>query len=67
MENKPKVTGLYDCGYYNTSFLREVEEELRCKAFRVSSGLDKFSKAEHLAYMVLKSQGGFFASEEEGG
>lgn len=62
MENEPKVTGLYNCGYYDTSFLRDVEKELRCKAFLVSSGLDKFSKAEQLAYMVLESQG-FFTSE----
>ena len=66
MENEPKVTGLYDCGYYKTPFLRQVEEELQRKAFTVSSGLDKFSKAEQLAYLVLESQG-FFTSEGEGG
>ena len=62
MTNSAKVTGLYNCGYYNTSFLREVERELQEKAFTVRSGLTNFTKAEQLAYMVLESQG-FFACE----
>ena len=59
MTNSAKVTGLYNCGYCNTSFLREVERELQEKAFTVRSGLDNFTKAEQLAYMVLESQGFF--------
>jgi hypothetical protein len=63
MADKPKVTGLYDCGYYDTSFLLSVEKELQRKAFQVKSGLDAFTKAEQLAYMVLDSQG--FLSVED--
>lgn len=62
MTNSAKVTGLHNCGYYNTSFLREVERELQEKAFTVRSGLTNFTKAEQLAYMVLESRG-FFACE----
>lgn len=59
MAEDPKLTTFYNCGYYKTSFLREVEKEIQSKAFRVRSGLDVFSKAEQLAYMVLESQGYF--------
>ena len=55
----PKFVGLYKCGYYESSFLRDVVEELQRKAFTVNTGLDEFSKAEQLAYMVLDVQGFF--------
>lgn len=58
-QEEPKLVGLYDCGYYKSSFLREVENELQSKAFVVKTGLTKFTKAEQLAYMVLQSQGYF--------
>jgi hypothetical protein len=58
-----KVTSLDQCGFYNTSFLREIEEELQRKLFLVMRGLDTFTKSEKFAYEVLKSQG-FFHTED---
>lgn len=60
MPTSPLV-GLYNCGYYKRQFLEEVAQEFREKAFVVQSGLESFSKAETLAFMVLESQG-FFES-----
>lgn len=53
---EPNLVGLYDCGYYKTSFLREVESEPQSKAFVVKAGLATFSRAEQLAYMILESR-----------
>ena len=58
-KTKAVLTGLHNCGYYKKSFLQEVVKELQDKAFVVKSGLDVFSKAEQLAYLVLNSQGFF--------
>jgi len=57
------ITGLYRCGFYQTSFLLEVEEELQIKVLRVVRGLDTFTKSEKFAYEVLKSQGFFHADD----
>lgn len=57
-----RVVGLYNSGYYFKDFLEEVEQEIQQKAFRVQAGIDTFSKAEQLAYMVLE-QNGYFSVE----
>ncbi len=62
--NSSKLVGLYDCGYYHSKFLEKVEKEIQHKALRVRLGIDSFSSAEQLAYMVLKSRG-YFAVEAE--
>jgi hypothetical protein len=62
--NRSELVGLYNCGYYRSKFLEKVEEEIQRKALRVRLGVDSFSSAEQLAYMVLKSQG-YFAVEAE--
>lgn len=59
-----KLVGLYNCGYYRPEFLEKVEKEIQHKALRVRLGMDSFSSAEQLAYMVLKSKG-YFAVEAE--
>jgi hypothetical protein len=56
---KPKVIGFENCGYYYVEFLQKVEEELQRKTFTVRAGIDSFSAAEQLAYAVLQSQGYF--------
>jgi len=66
MYSHQKALGLHNCGYYNASFLREVERELQSKAIVVRAGCASFSKADLLAYKVLESQG-FFKSELEDG
>ena len=56
---KRKVIGFENCGYYYVEFLQKVEEELQRKAFTVRAGMDSFSAGEQLAYTVLQSQGYF--------
>jgi hypothetical protein len=53
------LKGIYDGGYYKTAFLEDVEKEIQSKAFRVKAGVDTFSKAETLAYLILKKIGYF--------
>ena len=54
-----RVTGLGNCGFYDTQFIKDLVVELRNKAYIVRSGLDEFTKAETLAYMILLDQGLF--------
>jgi len=63
-KHRSKLVGLYDCGYYRPEFLEKVEKEIQHKALRVRLGIDSFSSAEQLAYMILKSRG-YFAVEAE--
>ena len=60
----PEITGLHNCGYYNTSFLQEVESEIQSKVFQVQAGVDTFTKTEKLVYEILKRQG-FFRPVDE--
>jgi len=51
---EPQYTQV-DSNWYETAFLNEVAEELRKKAMMVSLSLTTFSKADQLAYNILKN------------
>lgn len=56
---EPKIVSLNNTTWFYSSFLRELEKEIQGKAYEVQAGIDKFSKAEMFAYMVLQNNGYF--------
>lgn len=60
----PKVVGLSMATYFDRSFLIEVEKEIQQKALKVRFGLETFTKAETLAYLVMENNGFFQVADE---
>ena len=63
-DNLPKVVRLSTATYFNRSFLIEVEKEIQQKALKVRFGLETFTKAETLAYLVMENNGFFQVADE---
>jgi hypothetical protein len=59
-----KIVKLYAGPYFYADFLKEVEEDIKKKAFLVSSGPDSFTRAELFAYEALKANG-YFSDPED--
>lgn len=50
--------------YWKSEFMDEVEAELQDKSLLVKEGFESFSKADILAYHILKENGYFDIDEE---
>jgi hypothetical protein len=50
--------------WFNTSFIKDVTNELQQKSGMVRAGLDSFTKSETLAYLVIKGSASYLDVDE---